>query len=109
MAKCHRGEKFSLRRKQFWLWMSVSFLSFDFPREIKSKSDELTKFYSCRYINGTHYLQEKYGYEEGDVAAIMDTWFNLGISFVFPLGLFFLNLVLYLIPLPAFVKAKFRE
>ncbi len=25
------------------------------------------------------------------------------------LGLFLINLVLYLIPLPAFVKAKFRE
>ena len=73
---------------------------------VKSKCEF---FHPSRYINGTHYLQEKYGYEEGDVAAIMDTWFNLGISFVFPLGLFFLNLVLYLIPLPAFVKAKFRE
>ena len=65
--------------------------------------------FGCRYINGTHYLQEKYGYEDGDVSAMLDTWFNLGVSFVFPVGLFFLNLVLYLIPLPAFVKAKFRE
>ena len=40
---------------------------------------------------------------------MMDTTFNLGLSFVFPVALFFLNLILYLIPLPAFVKAKFRE
>ena len=62
-----------------------------------------------RFYNGTWYLQEKYGHEDGAVEAIMSTWFNLGLAFVFPLALFFLNLILYLIPLPAFVKAKFRE
>ena len=62
-----------------------------------------------RYFNGTHYLQEKYGFEEGVVDSMMDTSFNLGLAFVFPVGLFFLNLILYLIPLPAFIKAKFRE
>ena len=65
--------------------------------------------YSSRYLHGTHYLQEKYGYDEGEVEAMMSTWFNLGMALVFPVALFFLNLVLYLIPLPAFVKAKFRE
>lgn len=54
-------------------------------------------------------MQEKYGHEEGAVAAMMDTNFNLGLAFVFPVGLFCMNLILYLIPLPAFVKAKFRE
>ena len=39
----------------------------------------------------------------------MNTWFNLGFAFAFPIGMFFLNIVLYLIPLPAYVKAKFRE
>jgi hypothetical protein len=62
-----------------------------------------------RYFNGTYYLQEKYGHEEGAVEAVMSTWFNLGLAFVFPVTLFFLNLILYLIPLPAFIKAKFRE
>merc|ERR1712110_552323 len=50
--------------------------------------------FGCRYVNGTYYLQEKYGYEEGAVEAMMSTWFNLGLAFVFPLILFFLNLVL---------------
>jgi len=65
--------------------------------------------FGCRYFNGTYYLQEKYGHEEGAVEAVMSTWFNLGLAFVFPVTLFFLNLILYLIPLPAFIKAKFRE
>ncbi len=62
-----------------------------------------------RYVNGTHYLQEKYGYQGDELHTFMDRWFNFGVSFVFPSALFLINMVLYLIPLPAFVKAKFRE
>ena len=62
-----------------------------------------------RYVNGTHYLQEKYGYQGDELHMFMDRWFNFGVSFVFPSALFLINMVLYLIPLPAFVKAKFRE
>ena len=62
-----------------------------------------------RYINGTHFLQEKYGNQPGQVDEIMDWTFNLSLSFAFPIAIFILNLVLYLIPLPAYVKAKFRE
>ena len=66
-----------------------------------------------RYLDGDHYLKERYDREYGqgsfELEDVMDTWFNLGIAFVFPIALFCLNLVLYLIPLPAFVKAKFRE
>ena len=66
--------------------------------------------YTCfRYVNGTHYLIEKYGYQGSELSYFLDQWFNFGVCFVFPAGLFLLNLVLYLIPLPAFVKAKFRE
>lgn len=60
-------------------------------------------------MNGTHYLVEKYGYEGEELTSFMDPWFNFGVAFVFPAALFVINLVLYLIPLPAFVKAKFRE
>ena len=66
-------------------------------------------FHYPRYVNGTHYLQEKYGYQGEELHMFMDTWFNFGVSFVFPTALFLINMVLYLIPLPAFVKAKFRE
>ena len=66
--------------------------------------------YNCfRYVNGTHYLQEKYGYQGDELHMFMDRWFNFGVSFVFPSALFLINMVLYLIPLPAFIKAKFRE
>ena len=66
-----------------------------------------------RYVNGTHYLEEKYGLGGGDLHSFLGGgdggWFNLGVSFVFPAALAAVNLLLYLVPLPAFVKAKFRE
>ena len=65
--------------------------------------------FGCRYLNGSHYLTEKYGLEGQDLSLFLDRWFNLGVIFVFPFGLLLLNLVFYLVPLPAFVKAKFRE
>ncbi len=65
--------------------------------------------FGCRYVNGSHYLKEKYGYEGDELAVFMDRWFNFGVCFVFPVGLFIINMILYVIPLPAFVKAKFRE
>ena len=69
----------------------------------------LKMIYIFRYLNGTHFLVEKYGTEPGVLDEFMNQYFNLGLSFAFPLGIFILNLVLYLIPLPAYVKAKFRE
>ena len=62
-----------------------------------------------RYLDGTHYLEEKYNMKGEDLRHAMDVWFNLGIAYVFPGILLLMNLILYLIPLPAFIKAKFRE
>ena len=63
----------------------------------------------CRYINGTHYLVDKYRYPGTRLDQLLDPWTNTAINFAFPAALAILNLVLYLLPLPAFVKAKFRE
>ncbi len=66
--------------------------------------------FGCRYVDGTHYLEERYGFSGGqDLEFFLDRWFNFGVCFVFPAALFLVNAVLYLVPLPAFVKAKFRE
>lgn len=73
------------------------------------RCDENVFEYGCRYINGSHYLIERYGVDENELDALMEPWFNFGVSYIFPLGLLVINMVLYLIPLPAFVKAKFRE
>jgi len=65
--------------------------------------------FGCRYINGSHYLIEKYGQDDEELDATLNVWFNFGVAYIFPLGMLVINMVLYLIPLPAFVKAKFRE
>jgi len=63
----------------------------------------------CRYINGTHYLVEKYSYPDMELDHILEPWTNTAINLAFPALLVIINMVLYLVPLPAFVKAKFRE
>lgn len=65
----------------------------------------------CRYASGQAYLSERYSRDHTDVifSGILDEDFNIGITFAFALGIMILNLFLYLLPLPAFVKAKFRE
>ncbi len=37
-------------------------------------------------MNGTHYLEEKYGFQDDELMFFMDRWFNFGVSFVFPAG-----------------------
>ncbi len=37
-------------------------------------------------MNGTHYLEEKYGFQDDELMLFMDRWFNFGVSFVFPAG-----------------------
>ena len=65
-------------------------------------------FIYYRYLDGTHYLEEKYNVKGDDLRDVIDLWFNVGIAYVFPGILLLINFVLYLIPLPAFIKAKFR-
>lgn len=66
----------------------------------------------CRYSNGQEFLVERYSRDKTDIIfsdGILDFDMNIGITFAFALGMVVFNLFLYLIPLPAFVKAKFRE
>ncbi|XP_060529155.1 ATP-binding cassette sub-family G member 5 [Cylas formicarius] len=65
----------------------------------------------CRYANGQSYLSERYTRDPGDniFNGILGFDLNIGITFAFALGMIVFNLFLYLIPLPSFVKAKFRE
>merc|ERR1711953_775281 len=82
---------------------------FEFECDPAKRSESFGTGFGCRYLNGTHFLVEKYGSEPGVLDEFMNQYFNLGLYFAFPLGIFILNLVLYLIPLPAYVKAEFRE
>lgn len=66
----------------------------------------------CRYSSGQEFLVERYSRDKTDVIfsdGILDFDLNIGITFAFTVGIIIFNIFLYLLPLPAFVKAKFRE
>ena len=54
-------------------------------------------------------LAQKYNYPGIDLDTMLDAWTNTAINFAFPGVVLLANMILYLVPLPAFVKAKFRE
>ena len=63
----------------------------------------------CRYKDGNAYLRERFTKEAENISQVLNVELNLLISLAFSVGLVILNSVLYLLPLPATVKAKFRE
>jgi hypothetical protein len=67
--------------------------------------------FGCRYADGTAYLKERYGRDDNDadLSDMLDLDVNLAVAFAFPVGLAIFNSLLYLLPLPAFIKAKFRD
>lgn len=67
--------------------------------------------FTCRYADGGAYLAERYTQGSADygISEILDSNFNLMITIIFPVSAAVLNCLLYLVPLPAFVKAKFRD
>ena len=63
----------------------------------------------CRYKDGNAYLRERFTKETDNISQVLNVELNLLISLAFSVGLIIFNSVLYLLPLPATLKAKFRE
>ena len=63
----------------------------------------------CRYPDGRTYLVKRFTRDGENTSEVLNVDLNLLISLAFALGLVILNSVLYLLPLPARIKAKFRE
>lgn len=65
---------------------------------------------SCVYLDGNHYLLQKYPSTGGRLEeSDLQYWLNFGLCFVFVGGMWVLNTILHLVPLPAFIKTKFRN
>lgn len=84
------------------------------PQEYSSNCSLMgfsSEHFGCRYPEGGAYLAERYtqGSADYSISEILDSHFNLIVTFVFPVSAAVLNCLLYLIPLPAFIKAKFRN
>jgi len=67
--------------------------------------------FTCRYPDGAAFVSERYGRDspEFHLSDVIDSEFNLSLAFAFPISFAIANCLLYLIPLPAFTKAKFRD
>lgn len=63
----------------------------------------------CRYSDGNAYLRARFYKETENISQVLNVDLNLLISLAFSVGLIIFNSVLYLLPLPATVKTKFRE
>jgi len=91
-------------------WVNLNGL----PQDSKTNCSALaasSSSFGCHYADGMAYITERYGRDSnGDVLSdMLDLDMNLAITFAFPVCLAIFNSLLYLIPLPAFIKAKFRE
>lgn len=64
--------------------------------------------YGCRYFNGTHYLAERYHYGKNMYYVDLVYDRNLYVCFIFYGGMILVNIITYVIPLPSFIKTKFR-
>lgn len=99
-------------------WVNLNGLPRDFrtncTARIPQTQDSLvaaSSSFGCRYADGTAYLKERYGRDDDsdDLSDMLELDVNLAVAFAFPVGLAIFNSLLYLLPLPAFIKAKFRE
>jgi len=64
----------------------------------------------CRYLNGTHYLHDRYYHKSAATGTEdLDLYLNFGVCFAFPVFSFIINSMLYAIPLPILIKQKFRD
>ncbi|XP_011305380.1 uncharacterized protein [Fopius arisanus] len=63
----------------------------------------------CRYPDGKTFLVKRFTREGENTHQVLNVDLNLLISLAFALGFVIFNSILYLLPLPARVKAKFRE
>lgn len=67
---------------------------------------------NCRYLSGKAFLTERFAHQNFSADLYSSGDFNLelnmGISFAFAIGSIVVNKLFYLMPLPSFVKDKFR-
>lgn len=64
----------------------------------------------CAFLDGNQYLELRY--RPGDLGSSTNEatfMLNFGICFAFYGGMIVINMLAYILPLPPFIKAKFRE
>lgn len=63
----------------------------------------------CRYLNGTHYLYDRYYTQNNLDRDDVNLYLNFGLCWAFPVAALLFSLIVYALPLPTLVKQKFRD
>lgn len=63
----------------------------------------------CFFVNGGHFISQKYRSGRGTAQVDLQYWLNFGLSFGFIGAMYLVNVILHIIPLPASIKIKFRD
>jgi hypothetical protein len=63
----------------------------------------------CMFVNGTHFLSQRYSQGVNWPEFSMNFWRNFSLSFLFVITSYALNVIVYVVPLPASLKSKFRD
>ncbi|CAL8108505.1 unnamed protein product [Orchesella dallaii] len=78
-------------------------LFFNFKNQVGSECTKISFEPGCRFLNATHYLQDKYYSDD------LNSGFNVGMVIMFWLLSIFAALIAYAMPIPEIVKRKFRD
>lgn len=63
----------------------------------------------CMFVNGTHFLSQRYSQGVNWPEFSINFWRNFALSFLFVITSYALNVIVYIVPLPASLKSKFRD
>ena len=63
----------------------------------------------CMFVNGTHFMSQRYSQGVNWPEFSINFWRNFALSFVFVITSYASNVIIYLVPLPASLKSKFRD
>lgn len=74
-----------------------------FQSRLLVRGDHVDTGYPCRWPNGTAYLNEIYLFIDYE-----NHWLNFGILFLYVIAMMVLTMICYSMPMPHFIKRKFR-
>ena len=104
----------------YWAGWTLNFMEFQFntdlvrvPHVSTNNTVELCSANivpgKCMFLSGNHYLDQRFKDIKDIPEWSLIFWKNFAFIFIFAIGSDLINTVIYVIPLPASLKAKFRD
>lgn len=104
----------------YWAGWTLHFIEFQFntdlvrvPHVSTNNTVELCSSNvvpgKCMFLSGNHYLDQRFRDIKDIPEWSLIFWKNFAFIFIFAIGAYLINTVIYVIPLPASLKSKFRD